>query len=460
MMEPTDNAIHAGCLGNVNATWTFHGVAGHSARPWFADNAITRAAAGVTALAAHEPEPHAVRRARVRRGRVGDEDRGRHRQQRRSPTEATAHVNYRYAPGRTPEEAEARLAELCGGHGELRIDANAPSGAGRARPARRRADRRRRPRGRAQAGLDAGGGVRAAPGSPAINFGPGDPPQAHTRATSRSRSRALVRGATGCWRRFAARMKPSPDRSAGMRTYPFVRLTEAKRELAGRGRRRRRLRHRASRARRRRRSSARRSPRALEPQSTYPLAEGLPELRAAIAAWIERRFGAGARSRHRGPPHARLQGGDLPPRAGRRRRPRRGHHARLPGAPSAARRSPGKQVLELPLPAERGFLPDLDAVDAATWARVGDPVAQLPEQPDRRDRAARALRARRGDRARARRRASPPTRPTRRSTSAPSRRPRRSRSPTAATSIALNTLSKRSSMPGYRSRLRGRRPRA
>ena len=28
MMEPTDNAIHAGCLGNVNATWTFHGVAG------------------------------------------------------------------------------------------------------------------------------------------------------------------------------------------------------------------------------------------------------------------------------------------------------------------------------------------------------------------------------------------------------------------------------------------------
>ena len=25
------------------------------------------------------------------------------------PGEATAHVNYRYAPGRTPEEAEARL---------------------------------------------------------------------------------------------------------------------------------------------------------------------------------------------------------------------------------------------------------------------------------------------------------------------------------------------------------------
>src|SRR5919199_108964 len=34
MMEPTDNAIHAGCLGNINATWRFHGRSGHSARPW------------------------------------------------------------------------------------------------------------------------------------------------------------------------------------------------------------------------------------------------------------------------------------------------------------------------------------------------------------------------------------------------------------------------------------------
>ena len=40
MMEPTDNELHAGCLGNINATWTFHGRSGHSARPWLADNAI------------------------------------------------------------------------------------------------------------------------------------------------------------------------------------------------------------------------------------------------------------------------------------------------------------------------------------------------------------------------------------------------------------------------------------
>ena len=58
MMEPTDNALHAGCLGNINATWTFTGRAGHSARPWDADNAIHKAARGIAALAEHEPEEH------------------------------------------------------------------------------------------------------------------------------------------------------------------------------------------------------------------------------------------------------------------------------------------------------------------------------------------------------------------------------------------------------------------
>ncbi len=60
MMEPTDNTIHAGCLGNINATWTFSGRAGHSARPWDGDNAIHKAARGIAA----------ARRARARGARV------------------------------------------------------------------------------------------------------------------------------------------------------------------------------------------------------------------------------------------------------------------------------------------------------------------------------------------------------------------------------------------------------
>jgi len=41
----------------------------------------------------------------------------------------------------------------------------------------------------------------------------------------------------------------------------------------------------------------------------------------------------------------------------------------------------GKQVLELPLRAERGFLPDFDAVDAATWDRVAIVWLNYPNNP-------------------------------------------------------------------------------
>jgi succinyl-diaminopimelate desuccinylase len=179
MMEPTDNAIHAGCLGNINATWTFHGRSGHSARPWDADNAIHRAAVAIAGLARHEPEPHefdglvfreVASVVRIEGGIASNV----------IPAEAVAQVNYRYAPGRTPEQAEARLAELCAG-GELRIDSNSPSGpVASANPHARR--------------LVALGDLDVAPkqawtpvaefglfGLDAINFGPGSPAQAHQR---------------------------------------------------------------------------------------------------------------------------------------------------------------------------------------------------------------------------------------------------------------------------------------
>jgi succinyl-diaminopimelate desuccinylase len=190
MMEPTDNAIHAGCLGNVNATWRFHGRSGHSARPWLADNAIHHAAAAIAAFARHEPESHefdglvfreVASVTRIAGGIAGNV----------IPDLAEAHVNYRYAPGRSPAEAEARLAELCAG-GELRIDSNAPSGpVATANPHAR--------------ALAAAGGLEVAPkqawtpvaefgqaGIDAINFGPGEPARAHTRDESISVA-ALVR---------------------------------------------------------------------------------------------------------------------------------------------------------------------------------------------------------------------------------------------------------------------------
>jgi succinyl-diaminopimelate desuccinylase len=182
MMEPTGNELHAGCLGNVNATWTFNGRSGHSARPWDADNAIHAAARGVASLAAHEPEEHVfdglsfyevASVTRIAGGIAANV----------IPDLAECHVNFRYAPGRSPEEAEARLRELCPG-GDLRIDSLASSGpVATANPQVRR--------------LIATGDLAVAPkqawtpvaefgaaGLDAVNFGPGAPGQAHRRDES------------------------------------------------------------------------------------------------------------------------------------------------------------------------------------------------------------------------------------------------------------------------------------
>jgi succinyl-diaminopimelate desuccinylase len=183
VLEPTDCAVHAGCLGNVNARWTFHGRSGHSARPWLADNAIERAAAGIGALAAQGPHrvsfdglefAEVASVTRIAGGIAANV----------IPDRVECGVNFRYAPGRTPAAGEARLAELCAGHGELEVLANAPSGAvAVSHPAVQR--------------LIELGNLEVAPkqawtpvaeltaaGIPAVNFGPGSPAQAHRRDES------------------------------------------------------------------------------------------------------------------------------------------------------------------------------------------------------------------------------------------------------------------------------------
>jgi succinyl-diaminopimelate desuccinylase len=180
VMEPTDGELHAGCVGNINATWTFRGRSGHSARPWDADNAIHRAAAGISALAGADPLPvsfgdltftEVASVTKVSGGIAMNV----------IPDTCSAHVNFRYAPGRSPAEAEERLRELTGGHGELVVDGNSGS---------------------APVALDhpltqkliQAGALTVAPkqawtpvaefaaaGYPAVNFGPGATAQAHRR---------------------------------------------------------------------------------------------------------------------------------------------------------------------------------------------------------------------------------------------------------------------------------------
>jgi succinyl-diaminopimelate desuccinylase len=180
VMEPTANAIHAGCLGNINARWTFHGRSGHSARPWLADNAIHRAAAGIDALAAVPPEPHEFDGLRFTQvvsvtgieGGIANNV---------IPAQATAHVNFRYAPSTSPDEAERLLRGWCEPHGTLEILSNAPSA-----PVATGNPLVRALIGAGDLDVQAKQAWTpvaefAAAGVDAINFGPGDPRFAHTR---------------------------------------------------------------------------------------------------------------------------------------------------------------------------------------------------------------------------------------------------------------------------------------
>jgi succinyl-diaminopimelate desuccinylase len=125
VLEPTDNTIQAGCLGNLNARLVFRGTSAHSARPWLGDNAIMRAVEGLAPLAFLEPHDVEIDGLVFREvlsvtqieGGIATNV---------IPAVAQATVNFRYAPDRSPDEAEARLRELVDGRGELEVLENSP----------------------------------------------------------------------------------------------------------------------------------------------------------------------------------------------------------------------------------------------------------------------------------------------------------------------------------------------
>jgi succinyl-diaminopimelate desuccinylase len=180
MMEPTDNTIQPGCLGNMNARVHFRGESAHSARPWQGVNAIELAVEGLGPLAAVEPLPVEIQgltftevlSITMIEGGIASNV---------IPDHASALVNFRYAPNRTPADAEARLRELIAGSGELEILSNSPS-------ARVAADAPLVQRLRAVGGFDVQPKQAWTPvaefaqrGLDAINFGPGATRFAHRR---------------------------------------------------------------------------------------------------------------------------------------------------------------------------------------------------------------------------------------------------------------------------------------
>lgn len=192
VMEPTANAIEVGCLGNLNARISVVGTAAHTARPWLGRNAIHAAIGALRPVADLAPTDveidglifrEVVSVTSIEGGIAGNV----------VPDRVEARVNFRYAPTRSPAEAEARLRELISSDdAELTVLGNAPPGRVAARsPLVERL--------RAAGDLDVGPKQAWTPvaefatvGVDAINFGPGDPQYAH-RDDERVDTAALVR---------------------------------------------------------------------------------------------------------------------------------------------------------------------------------------------------------------------------------------------------------------------------
>jgi succinyl-diaminopimelate desuccinylase len=184
LMEPTDGEVEAGCQGTLRAVLSAKGRRAHSARSWLGVNAIHGLAGVLATLAAYRPREVEIDGCLYREGLnavglaggvAGNV----------VPDEASVTVNFRYAPDRDEDAAEAHVREvfadaLAGGATLTVVDNAGGALPGLSEPAAAAfvAAVGRTPR--AKLGWTDVARF-AAFGIPAVNFGPGDPQLAHTR---------------------------------------------------------------------------------------------------------------------------------------------------------------------------------------------------------------------------------------------------------------------------------------
>lgn len=176
--EPTNAVIEAGCQGTIRVEIRCTGKRAHTARAWMGVNAIHALGEPLRRLEAYEPRVvdidgltyrEGLQAVRISGGVAGNV----------VPDEAVLAVNHRFAPDRSPEQAEKHLRGVFDGYDVTVVDISAGALPGLSAPA-------------AVELVEAAGGTPvaklgwtdvarfAALGMPAVNFGPGDPTIAHT----------------------------------------------------------------------------------------------------------------------------------------------------------------------------------------------------------------------------------------------------------------------------------------
>jgi succinyl-diaminopimelate desuccinylase len=171
--EPSNGVVEGGCNGNLRVEVRAYGLRAHSARGWVGDNAIHKIAPVLDLLAGYTAREVEVDRLVYREGLnavgISGGVAGNI-----IPDEAMVHINYRFAPSRSSEEAIAYLHELFDGYEITVVDRADGARPGLDAPL-------------AQEFVAAVGGVAkpkygarfSALGIPAVNYGPGDPLKAH-----------------------------------------------------------------------------------------------------------------------------------------------------------------------------------------------------------------------------------------------------------------------------------------
>lgn len=178
LLEPTSLNCELGCSGAMNAEVRVTGTSAHSARPWLGVNAVARAADWLAAITRFETTPHEVLGITYRETlQVTTLRAGRARNV--VPDELVVNLNYRFPPDRTLEQAEARLRALVPDDFACRVVDRSPPGRVCADDplVREFVARFGSPIAGKQGWTDVAQFTAA--GTPAFNFGPGIPEQAH-----------------------------------------------------------------------------------------------------------------------------------------------------------------------------------------------------------------------------------------------------------------------------------------